>query len=414
MRSSVLLVAVLSMAAWSCGPGGSSGTGGGTAAGGMGGGASSAGGAAAGGTVTGGGSTGGGASGGGTSAAGGSVAGGSSGGGSAGGGSAAGGSAGGGTSAGGAGGSTSGGSAGGGSAIPFVFVIAMENQDGAGLLGVYGSSSAPYINNTLRRQYAYATNYQDVFNLLVPSEPHYLWLEGGTNVYADATFSTDDDPSPANSTTDVQHLATKLAAAGKTWRSYQEGLDPSTTGACPVTSSGFYAAKHDPFVFFQDVAGNPPSQTNASCASHHRAYTHQSFAADLAAGDVAQYTFITPDLCNLMHGATGCSNGCTSGLTISACISGGDTWLAAAVPPIVTFLQSHGGVLFIVWDEPALSTTTPFIAIGPHVKHGYGSSVMVSHSSFVKSVERIFGLPINSRVQSANDFADYFEPGFFP
>lgn len=289
----------------------------------------------------------------------------------------------------------------------------MENQDAAGIIGVYGSSSATYINQTLRAQYSYATNYADVLGALVVSEPHYLWLEGGTNVYADTTFSTDDSPSASNSTSETNHIATKLVAAGKTWRSYQQGLN-AATGACPINGDGFYAPKHDPFIFFHDVSGSPPSATNTACASRHRPYTHAGLAADLAAMDVANYTFITPDLCNDMHGASGCSNGCTSGLTISACIGGGDSFLASAVPPILSFIQAHGGVLFIVWDEPALASTTPFIVVGPHVKVGHAMSGSLSHSSFVKSVERIFRLPINPRVQNATDFADAFEPGFFP
>ena len=327
------------------------------------------------------------------------------------GGGATGGGSGGGATGGGSGGGATGGGSGGGSAIPYVFVIAMENQDAAGAIGVYGSSSAPYINNTLRVQYTYATNYGDVLGALVPSEPHYLWLEGGTNVYAGHTFSTDDAPSATNSTSDTNHLVTQLASTTKTWRAYQEGMNAST-GDCPIAGSGFYAPKHDPFIFFQDVSGNPPSKTNASCAAHHKPFA--AFAADLAAGDVANYTFITPDLCNDMHGASGCSNGCTGGLTLNACIAGGDAWLAANVPPIINFLNTHGGVLLIVWDEPALASTTPFIVVGPHVKAGHASSVALSHSSYLKSLERIFGVPVSSRVQSANDLSDFFQPGYFP
>jgi hypothetical protein len=32
----------------------------------------------------------------------------------------------------------------------------------------------------------------------------------------------------------------------------------------------------------------------------------------------------------------------------------------------------------------------------------------------LKSLEEIFGLPILPSVTTANDFADLFEPGFFP
>ena len=301
--------------------------------------------------------------------------------------------------------------------LPYVFVIVMENQDGTNALGagVYGNSSAPYINGTLKARYASASSYGDNLGPLVPSEPHYLWMEAGTNAFGDKTFTGDGDPSQGNSTSDTDHLVTQLKAAanGKTWRAYQEGLS-SATGACPITSSGYYAAKHDPFVFFQDVAGSPPSATNAECAAHHRAFTAAAFQADLTAGDVAAYTFITPNLCNDMHGASGCPNGCTSGFTSGACIAGGDAFLRDNVPAILAFVQAHGGALFIVWDEPALNTTTPFLVVGPHVKPGYVSPFRYSHSSLLKSLQEVLGLPVSVRVAPANDFEDFFESGAFP
>ncbi len=324
--------------------------------------------------------------------------------------------------AGGSGGGAAGGSGGGSasSAIPYVFVIAMENQDTTNFanVGVYGNSNAPYINGTLKAQYGSASAYSDCLTGSIPSEPHYVWLEAGTNDFGSTKFTSDNDPSASNSTNNSDHIAALLAAAanGKTWRSYQEDMDSTNTGDCPVVSSGLYAAKHDPFIFFQDVSGNPPSKTNSNCAAHHRAYTSQGFQADLASGDVAAYTFITPNLCNDMHGNSACTNGCSSalGLTGNACIAGGDTWLQNNVPAIISFINAHGGVLFVLWDEPALNSTVPFLVVGPHVKAGYSSSVAYTHSSYVKSLEEILRVPVSSRVSSANDFADFFETGHFP
>lgn len=66
-----------------------------------------------------------------------------------------------------------------------------------------------------------------------------------------------------------------------------------------------------------------------------------------------------------MHGQSGCSNHCTYG-GAAACIPAGDAWLADNVPPILDFLESHDGVLFIVWDEPeGQDVTQPFIVAGP-------------------------------------------------
>jgi hypothetical protein len=239
-------------------------------------------------------------------------------------------------------------------------------------------------------------------------------MEAGSSSQTDANsgfgFLTDADPSAGNSTADVTHIATKLTAAGKSWRAYQEGM---TAGTCPIASSGFYAAKHDPFIFFKDVVGTTPSTSNAGCIAHHRVYTPSAFQADLTANDVAQYTFITPDLCNDMHGASGCSNGCTSG-TAAACVTKGDLWLSTNVPPILSFINAHGGVLMILFDEPETGTTQPFVIVGPNVKANFTSTATYTHSSYVKSLEKMFGLTVNTRVTNAVDFADFFNAGKFP
>jgi hypothetical protein len=281
--------------------------------------------------------------------------------------------------------------------LQHVFVIAMENHDSVEIYG--DKTDAPYINNMLLLMGAHATNFTDELAQAIPSEPHYVWMEAATNVFSDVTFTSDADPSMSNTTKSTAHLATQIGASGTaTWRTYQEGLDSNTTGACPITSSGFYAAKHDPFVFFQDIVGTPPSAKSAACTAHHKAYS--AFAADLASGDVASYTFITPNLCNDMHGATGCPNSNT--------IASGDTWLSTELPRILTYASAHAGVVFVTWDEGDNTGKMPFVALGPTVKAGYTGTATYSHSSLVKSIEEIFGLPVLSTATSATDFADLF------
>jgi len=289
------------------------------------------------------------------------------------------------------------------SVIKHVFVIAMENHDAS---EVYGDTAdAPYINNTLIPKYARSTNFNDDLALSLPSEPHYVWIEGGTNAFSDHTFTTDDDASKSNSTDSTAHLVTQIknATNGVTWRSYQEGLD-SSTGSCPIHTSGFYAAKHDPFVFYQDVSGSPPSATNSYCESHHEPYS--SFASDLAAGNVATYTFITPDLCHDMHGASGCPD--------SNLIQQGDEWLSSNLPAIITYANANHGAIFVEWDEGDKTLVMPFLAIGPGVKAGYTGTVRYNHSSILKSVEEILGLSTLSTVSSASDLSDLFVSGQFP
>jgi hypothetical protein len=289
------------------------------------------------------------------------------------------------------------------SVIKHVFVIAMENHDASQIYGNAGD--APYISGTLMPRYARATNFDDELPQALPSEPHYVWMEAGTNAFPDRTFTTDADPSESNSTKSTAHLTTQIRNAGNgvTWRTYQEGMSAST-GACPIHRVGFYAPKHDPFVFFQDVSGSPPSETTPDCSAHHRPY--DSLAKDLGAGDVASYTFITPNLCNDMHGASGCPTSNT--------IRAGDTWLSTELPRIIDYANRNAGVIFLTWDEGDRTGKMPFLAIGPGVKTGYAGSVTYNHGSLVKSLEQILNLPILSTVSGANDLSDLFEAGQYP
>jgi hypothetical protein len=288
------------------------------------------------------------------------------------------------------------------SVIKFVFVIAMENHDASQIYG--NTANAPYINNTLMAQYARSTNFNDELPSLA-SEPHYLWMEAGTNAFSDHTFTTDNDPSASNSTSSTAHLVTQIknATNGVTWRTYQEGQN-STTGSCPIASSGFYQAKHNPFVFFKDVSGNPPSKTNSYCSSHSKPYS--SFAADLAANNVASYTFITPNQCHDMHGQSGCPNSNT--------IKAGDDWLSTELPRIITWVKAHSGVIFVTWDEGSSTTKMPFLAIGPGVKVNFAGSVSYNHGSVVKSAEKILNLSVLSKVSGNNELTDLFKTGMYP
>ena len=292
---------------------------------------------------------------------------------------------------------------GGGTAGRTVFVIPMENESSS---AIYSSANAPYINNTLLPMSASSTSFTDELPAAIPSEPHYIWMEAGTNTFSDKTFLTAVDASASNSTSSTAHLVTQLHTAGLEWMSYQEGM---TAGTCPIASLGgtFYATKHDPFVFFQDVSGSTPSATNAYCAAHHKPYS--AFAADLAAGTMPAFVFITPNLCHDMHGAAGCPSGTAAAANIAA----GDTWLKTELPAILAYASTHDAIVYLIWDEGSSNQTIPFLAFGQHVKVG-ASTVAYSHSSLLKSIEEQLGMPVLASVTALPDFAALFQTGFFP
>ncbi len=279
-----------------------------------------------------------------------------------------------------------------------VIIIPMENKSDAQIYG--DTTDAPYINGLFATA-ARVTNMNDELPAL-DSEPHYIWMEAGTNVFTDITFTADTDATMSNSTASTAHLVTQLAAAGKTWGAYEMGM---TAGTCPISSTGEYAAKHGPFVFFRDISGTPPASTTAGCISHYKPIT--SLAADTAADALPNYTFITPDLCNDMHGDLLCA----SGLATASNITAGDNWLKTNLPPLIAYTHTHDAVIFIVWDEGDSTNKVPLLAIGDHVKAGVDATTY-THSSMVKTVMELLGVTPLASVTSSTDFAAMFTPGY--
>ena len=274
-------------------------------------------------------------------------------------------------------------------ALQTVFVIVMENHNWS---SISGSASAPYINNTLLPQASYALNYQNVPGLH-PSLPNYLWLEAGTNfgVTADGDVS-------AFPQTSTQHLVTLLQNAGISWKSYQENITGTT---CPLVTSGLYAPKHNPMVYFNDV-NNSQNASSANCISHVRPYTE--LATDLTNNAVPRYNFITPNLCDDMHNTTGCAT--------TNSISNGDTWLKNNLPAIMaSSAYRNGGAIFITWDESEGSNVPiGMIVLSPKAKGGgYTNSISYTHSSLLRSIETIFGVtPLLGGAATATDLGDLF------
>jgi hypothetical protein len=279
------------------------------------------------------------------------------------------------------------------SAIKTVFIILMENHNWS---QIQGSSSAPYINNTLLPQSSFAMQY---FNPpgIHPSEPNYVWLEAGNNNTGDITFTSDNDPSPSNSSNTTLHIATLLKNAGISWKTYQENISGTV---CPLSSSGEYAAKHNPFVFFQDSTGNN-NVNDSYCIAHNRPYTE--LATDLTNNTVASYNFITPNLCDDMHDSCAPTNDP---------VKQGDTWLSTEVPKILaSAAYKNNGALFVTWDEAASGDgPVGMIVTSPLGKGGkYSNTIHYDHSSTVRTVEEIFRVqPLLRNAATATDLSDLF------
>ncbi len=248
-----------------------------------------------------------------------------------------------------------------------VFTIVMENHSASDILG---NSAAPFINK-LASENAVARGYHDSY--VHPSEPNYLWMVAGQN------FGVLDDSDPAShSISCTSHIADQLELAGISWKTYQEGMG----APCGLVSHGRYAAKHDPFVYFDDINGwdGKAFQPSQRCIDHVVDYSQLD--VDIAANQLPRYVFITPNLDDDMHDGS---------------IQQGDQWLQAEMGKILsTDAFNNGGVIFLLWDEGSGTISAgddpPFIAISPHAKPGFVSQADYDTSSYLKTVETILGV----------------------
>lgn len=371
--------------------------------------------------------------------------------------------------------------------IKKVFVIAMENhnwtqpanQFTGGIQQIYQNPNAPFINSLVNgtafanvdgavvhisEQVAYATAYHNVLATplgnnphIHPSEPNYIWAEGGSNF----GVANDNDPYSPNGATNqntTEHLSTLLTKNGKTWKSYQEDIDLTTVGGqltnaplpqdqwtVPLVSfSGTfaggsfnqfngsnqfnYAAKHNPMVFFSDTNGGNDA-TPANPLSQHYAPLQQLFA-DLSNDTLADYTWITPNQYNDMHTALAAGY---KGLTGDAAkIRQGDDFLSQIIPMIMASkaYKDHGAI--IIWFDESESDgitadnpdefdhTIPEIVISSraHKNVGgipYASPANFTHSSDLRTMQEVFRVgPLLRDAAGSNDLSDLFDSGAIP
>ena len=375
--------------------------------------------------------------------------------------------------------------------LDHVFVIMMENHAYA---QVAGNPQAPFINsmmakaNVAKNYYAIAhpslTNYLEVvggsnFNNLSDQYPDWHNAACVPNIAPGKATNTDtpstgalcpiaghrgtDAATPAldmtmNETsapplanldgtrsiaagTDIDGItiADQLVRAGKSWKSYQEGLpeigadgvnvsdgfynlggknaagvNVSTnfaalsTAGNPVSADNvvyLYAVKHNPFAYFKSVQeGNDPELSLRRAVSfdgEHGLY------ADLKAGTVPNFAFIAPNQCEDMHGRGNgtafCNydaddNGTQTGLNPSLILQGD-----LAVQRIVTAIKAsrtwaeRRSAIVVLWDENDYSTHTSnqvvTIVDTNYGQHHTASTKYYNHYSLTKTLDAAFNLP---------------------
>jgi len=247
-------------------------------------------------------------------------------------------------------------------AFSHIFVIVMENHEyGA----VIGRPDSAFVNG-LAATYGLATNYYAASH---PSLPNYLALTAGS------TFGIASDCTTCY--VSASNIADQVESSGRSWKAYMEDMPtPCYMGA----SAGNYVMKHNPFMYYTDIRNNP-----ARCAAHVVPFTQ--FGVDMSTGQVPNFVWITPNMCNDTHDCP---------------VSTGDGWLGNIVPRITgSSAFRNGGVLFLTWDEGSSNASCCGDAWGGHVATlvispksipAARSSIAENHYSLLRTIEDGFGL----------------------
>ncbi len=331
--------------------------------------------------------------------------------------------------------------------VRHVFVIVLENQ---GYEATFGDPAAdPYLARALPAQGALLENYyatghesNDNYVSLVSGQPPNVENQADCPLFDELAGGV-EEPGGVEAgvgcvyPTAVPNIGTQLSAAGRGWKAYEQdmGNDPNRErAACGhPTLNGVdqtqkaqpgdgYAARHDPFVYFESVIGEQVycdahvvalgSPTGAMPAAALRGET--GLATDLErAGRTPTLSFITPNLC-----ADGHDFPCTNETGAGSALADIDAFLETWVPKITgspAFRQ--GGLLEIVFDEAQSSDTTACcgetpgpgsplpgitgpgggrvgaVLLSPFIRAGTVSTTPYDHYSSLASWESLLGLP---------------------
>ena len=238
-----------------------------------------------------------------------------------------------------------------------VFVIMMENTSFTSLIG---NPNAPWINFAAAT-YGFATNYTGVAH---PSQPNYIAAtSGSTN-----GVINDDDV-----TINVTNIVDQIEGSGRTWKAYMQSFSLCSTPLDHACGNQLYERKHNPFISYTDVQNNPARVANIVDFSQ--------FSTDLANKNVPDFSWISPDQCNDMHGRGGpSSDPCNFG-NVQGLIATGDAFLSSTVSAIMSSSAFNGNsVIIITWDESDFPFSDTSGCCDANPGGGHVVTLTISHS----------------------------------
>lgn len=225
---------------------------------------------------------------------------------------------------------------------------------------VIGSPSMPYLNS-LANQYGVATHY---YANMHPSIGNYFELTAGQTITGDDGIARPID---------VNNIVRILVGAGKTWKSYAEGL-PSVGF---ITGDAYpYVRHHNILTYFTDVTQSATQTQNI--------VPFTQFGSDVSKNALPNFSLVVPDLLNDAHDGP---------------LSVADTWLRTNMQGLISSSTFQAdGLLIIVFDESEGIDTehggghVAAVIVSPKAKKGFQSTTLYQHQSTLRLILQGLGL----------------------
>ncbi|TLZ93413.1 MAG: hypothetical protein E6J98_04425, partial [Methanobacteriota archaeon] len=239
----------------------------------------------------------------------------------------------------------------------YVVTIVMENKGICEILTTCGGA-APYLTS-LANDSGLATHFTQCS---VPSLSNYLCLTAASSFGCTANSHPRSDACTW-AAWNATNIVSRLVDAGLTWKAYLEAMPTN----CDSSNAGRYAVKHNPFVYYGDIAGNATRCARVVPAGP----SDQTFLNDLdSVANASNYMWLTPDLCNDMHDCN---------------VTTGDAFMSGLVPQILnsTVFRTQRAALLITYDEDGGKGSPNLYTVwsGPMARRGYRSAVAYDHFS---------------------------------
>lgn len=247
-----------------------------------------------------------------------------------------------------------------------IVIIIFENKEYN--LVIDGGKMAYF--NLLANSYTLLTRHYGVSH---PSLPNYLSLIGGD------TFGITDDCDNEDCYINAQSLPDLIEQSGRTWKTYQEEMPEP----CFIGTTVRYVRKHNPFIFFDPIRTNPER-----CEQSIVPLTRLD--ADLIANDLANFIFITPNIC---HSAHDCP------------LEYADQFIKDQLTKLYPALEATGEPYLIILtfdegntEESCCGVTGPggghiaTVLISRQVKQNFQDATSYTHYSILKTIADAWGL----------------------